>query len=50
VGTVGKEANFININTIISASSVFYIVIYAIILLAILKYGMQGCIKISVVE
>jgi L-asparagine transporter-like permease len=50
VGIVGKEANFINVNTIISASSIFYIIIYVFILLALLKYAFEGCIKLSIFE
>jgi threonine/homoserine/homoserine lactone efflux protein len=51
VGIVNDpNANFINVNTIISASSVFYIAIYLLILVAILKYAIQGCIKLSIFE
>jgi amino acid transporter len=49
-GFVGPKANFININTIISAASVFYIIIYAIILLAVIKYALERCIRNSVIE
>jgi hypothetical protein len=50
VGIVGLNADFINVNTIISATSIFYILIYLIILLAILKFSLKGMIETSMAE
>jgi hypothetical protein len=50
VGIVGSKADFINVNTIISAASVFYIAIYLLVLFAILKFAIYGVVKISLIE
>jgi hypothetical protein len=50
VGIVGKQADFINVNTIISAASIFYILIYLIILLTVLKFSFKGLIKTGAIE
>jgi hypothetical protein len=52
--TSGQEAaqaaNFLNVNTIISAASAFYIAIYVIILLAVLKFAIERVFRISKAE
>jgi amino acid transporter len=49
-GATGGKADFINVNTIISAASSFYILIYLFVLLAILKYAFEHAIKTNIVE
>jgi L-asparagine transporter-like permease len=48
-GTINHNdgESFITINTIISATSVFWIIIYVFVLAAILKYGAKGVINVS---
>jgi hypothetical protein len=47
-GITGTE--FININSIIGASSVFYILIYFLILMCIVKFAIEKVIRISIIE
>lgn len=49
-GATGGKADFINVNTIISAASAFYILLYLIVLLAALKYAFTNVIKIGAFE
>jgi predicted ferric reductase len=44
------QADFVNVNTIISAASSFYILIYLFVLFAMLKYAFANAIKTNVFE
>jgi amino acid transporter len=49
-GFTNGGANFINVNTIISAASSFYILLYMIVLIGLLRYAFGRFIKTSFLE
>ncbi|GHU47933.1 hypothetical protein FACS1894218_3500 [Bacilli bacterium] len=44
------KGDFINVNSIINPASVFYIAIYILVLLTVLKHGVKGIIKLHTIE
>lgn len=49
-GSKVLQADFINVNTIISAASAFYILIYLFVMFALLKYAFAKAIRTNVFE